>query len=136
MNSTETLRNYKHDIAGKFKDISMAISELDESSFSDPEAQEIFHAVHEVILKMVKTSKRTIANSLNQEITLVVTDVEPNLDLPKLQLEGIVVRYENKGSLLRYLYSKLENHGPVETHLEVLKTLLPFKSIILDGERE
>jgi len=133
MNSTEAIRNYKHDIAGKFKDISMAISTLNENSFNDPEAHEIFHAVHEVILKMVKTSRNTIANSLNQEITLIVTDAEPDLDLPKIQIEGIVVRYESNHSVMRYIYSKAENQGSIEAHLEVLKTVLPFKNVTLDG---
>lgn len=68
MNSTEAIRNYKHDISGKFKDISMAINSLDENSFNDPEAHEIFHAVHEVILKMVKTSEYTIQNHLKPKI--------------------------------------------------------------------
>ena len=134
MNSTDAIRNYKHDIAGKFKDISMAISTLDENSFNDPEAHEIFHAVHEVILKMVKTSRNTIANSLNQEITLIVTDAEPDLDLPKIQVDGVMVRYCGDNSSLRYVYSKVENKGSVEVHIEVLKALLPIKAIKLESQ--
>lgn len=133
MNSTEVIRNYKHDIAGKFKDISTSISSLNESSFNDSEAVEIFHAVHEVILKMVKTSINTIANSLNHEISLVATASEPNLVLPKLQIEGIVVRYETTGQNLKYIYSKVENQGSFEVHVEVLKTLLPFKGVNFEG---
>ncbi len=67
MNSTEAMRIYKHDIAGKFRDISTAIKALDENSFNDPEAREIFYAVHEVILKMVKTSEYTIKNFVDVE---------------------------------------------------------------------
>lgn len=134
MNSTEAIRNYKHDITGKFKDISMAINTLDENSFTDLQDHEIFHAVHEVILKMVKTSRNTIANLLNQEMTLVVTDIEPRLDLPKLQIEGIVVRYESNGPDLMYIYSKSENLGSVDAHIHVLKTLLPFKLVTLSGQ--
>lgn len=36
MNSTSTIRNYKHDIAGKFKYITMAISAMDDEAFNDP----------------------------------------------------------------------------------------------------
>jgi hypothetical protein len=60
MNSTETFRNYRHDITGKFKDITMAINSINESTINDPESLEIFEAIHEVLVKMVKTSGATI----------------------------------------------------------------------------
>ena len=133
MNSTEAIRNYKHDISGKFKDISTAINSLDENSFNDPEAFEIFHAVHEVILKMVKTSRNVILENLSQDLILVVSDNEPNLELPKLQIAGVVVRYDATGSDLKYFYSKSENQGSVEVHIEVLKTMLPIQEVKLEG---
>jgi hypothetical protein len=60
MNSIERFRHYKHDIVGKFRDISTAINSLDENTYSDPENLEIFEAVHEVLEKMVVTSRQTI----------------------------------------------------------------------------
>ena len=91
MNFTN-LCNYKHDIAGKFKDISTALASLDENSFDDPENNEIFHAVHGVFLKMVKTSRNTKIENLKQSMELVVSDNEPNLDLPKLQIKRDTTR--------------------------------------------
>jgi hypothetical protein len=60
MNSIEAFRHYKHDIVGKFRDISTAINSLDEKTYNDPENLEIFQAVHEVLVKMVNTSESTI----------------------------------------------------------------------------
>jgi hypothetical protein len=134
MNSTEAIRNYKHDISGKFKDISTAINSLDENSFNDPEAYEIFHAVHEVILKMVKTSRNTMASHLNQQVLLVVSDGAPDTTLPKLQVEGVTVRYGGDSSALRYVYSKMENQGSMDVHIGVLKTLLPINSVEYEGQ--
>lgn len=134
MNSIEAICNYKHDIAGKFKDISTAISALDEKSFDDAENNEIFHAIHEVILKMVKTSRNTIAQKLYQEILLVVTNDNPDMNLPKLQIEGITVRFTGDNSTIKYVYSKPENEESlVDVHSGNLKTLLPIKSLGYQG---
>ncbi len=134
MNSTEAMRIYKHDIAGKFKDISTAIKALDENSFNDPEAREIFYAVHEVILKMVKTSRETISHKLNQEILLFVTNAAPDINLPKLQIEGVNLRYIEDNSTIMYLYSKTENEGSLDVHIGVLKILLPIKFVEYEEE--
>lgn len=136
MNSNNTIRNYKHDISGKFKDISTALSSMNENSFDDPANNEIFHAVHEVLLKMVKTSRNTMAENMKQEIVLVVSDQAPDLTLPKLQIEGVTVRYELKDERMEYFYFKDENHGSVESHIEVLKALLPFTTLCFEGKQE
>ena len=133
MNSTEAIRNYKHDIAGKFKDISSALSALDEHSFENPESHEIFHAVHEVILKMVKTSRNTILNHLSQDNLLIVTDAAPDLSLPKLQIEGVVVRYSGQDGTVTYFYSRQENENNEEVKLQAIKSLLPINQIIFEA---
>lgn len=133
MNSTEAIRNYKHDIAGKFKDISSALSALDEHSFENPETHEIFHAVHEVILKMVKTSRNTILNHLSQDNLLIVTDAAPDLSLPKLQIEGVVVRYSGQDGTVTYFYSRQENENNEEVKLQAIKSLLPINQIIFEA---
>jgi hypothetical protein len=66
MNSTEALMHYRHDITGKFKDITMAINSINQDTIYDPESFEIFEAVHEVLLKMVKTSEKTIKEIKNK----------------------------------------------------------------------
>ena len=102
MNSNNAIRNYKHDISGKLKDISTAVATMDESAFNDPENNEIFHAVHEIILKMVKTSRNMMLENLKQDILLVVSDKEPDLEMPKLQIEGVTVRYELNSAEVKY----------------------------------
>ena len=127
MNSSNTIRNYKHDISGKFKDISSAISSMDESAFNDPENNEIFHAVHEVLLKMVKTSRNTMLENLKQEIVLVVSDKEPELSLPKLQIEGVTVRYEMKNEKMEYYVFLTENSGNPVFLLGKIHSVLPIQ---------
>lgn len=133
MNSNNVIRNYKHDISGKFKDIGTAIATMDESAFNDVDNNEIFHAVHEVLLKMVKTSRNTMIENLNQEIVLVVSDKEPDLSLSKLQIEGVVVRYEMKNEKADYYYSLKENEQDVAFSLGRIFATLPVKNIILDS---
>jgi hypothetical protein len=60
MNSTEKMLKYKHDTIGQFRDLKTAIDSLDASDFEGSDKLEVFHAVHEVLLKMVKTSEATI----------------------------------------------------------------------------
>jgi hypothetical protein len=129
MSSTNIIRNYKHDIAGKFKDISTALNAMDESAFSDPSNNEIFHAVHEVILKMVKTSRNTMIENLKQEMVLVVSDGEPDLNMPKLQIEGVVVRYEVKEGEMQYKIFLSENLGNPVFLFGKISASLPVKRI-------
>ena len=129
-NSNNPIRNYKHDISGKFKDITSAIASMDESAFNDSSNNEIFHAVHEVLLKMVKTSRNTMIENLNQEITLVVSDKEADLNLSKLQIEGLTVRYEMKDEKMKYFYFQVENKGEVKEHVATILSLLPVRSVL------
>jgi hypothetical protein len=130
MNSNNPIRNYKHDISGKFKDITSAIASMDESAFNDSSNNEIFHAVHEVLLKMVKTSRNTMIENLNQEITLVVSDKEADLNLSKLQIESLTVRYEMKDEKMKYFYFQVENKGEVKEHVATILSLLPVRSVL------
>lgn len=129
MNSSKTIRNYKHDISGKFKDITTAINTLDEKSFEDDDNNEIFHAVHEVLLKMVKTSRNTILENLKQEIILVVSDNEPNVSLSKLQIEGVTIRYELMTKSTVYFLFLNENKGNPAFLLGNVFAVLPIKKI-------
>ncbi len=132
MSSNSTMRNYKHDITGKFKDITTALNAMGDDAFEDPENNEIFHAIHEVLLKMVKTSRNTLLENLKQEIVLVVSDQEPDTSLPKLQIEGVVVRYEMKDGDMRYLYSSKENSDDLKQNLAKISCLMPVENIIRD----
>lgn len=129
MNSSNPIRNYKHDIFGKFKDIGTAIADMDEEVFNDAGNNEIFHAVHEVLLKMVKTSRNTMLENLKQEIVLVVSDKEPDLSLSKLQIEGVLVRYLTTNEKMTYYYFTEENKGDAKENVAKIVCLLPVQSI-------
>lgn len=129
MNSTNTIRNYKHDISGKFKDITMAINSFDEKSFENVDNNEIFHAVHEVLLRMVKTSRNTILENLKQEIILVVSDQTPDMGLAKLQIEGVTIRYEVNNENITYSLFLNENKGNPAFLLGKVFAVLPVKEV-------
>lgn len=130
MNSTEDFRNYKHDIVGKFKDISTAINSLDDCAFDDSENNEIFHAIHEVILKMVKTSRNTILENVKQELVLIITDQIPDVSFSKLQIEGAVIRYEMKKDVMNYYLFLKENNAEIPQVVAKVMALLPIKNIV------
>jgi len=129
VNSNEAFRNYRHDITGKFKDISMAINSLTEESLKDPLAFETFHAIHEVILKMLNTSQGLITKSLSQNIELIVTDCKPDPSLPNIQIEGLNIRYLSSQNKFSYIYSTHENEKISEEKIIFLKLLIPFKEL-------
>lgn len=129
MSSIDFMRNYKHDISGKFKDIVTALSPMNNEAFDDPEKYEIFHAIHEVLLKMVKTSRNTIQKKLKQEIVLLISDQLPDVTLDKLQIEGVVVRYVIQNSLVTYHLSLAENAGDPVFLLGKIHSVLPVTKI-------
>jgi hypothetical protein len=134
MNSNNTLRNYKHDISGKFKDISTALASMDDHALNYPDNNEIFHAIHEVLLKMVKTSRNTIAQNLQQEIVLIVSNQRPNMELSKLQIEGVTVRYEVQAESMKYYFYTSENQGDPNINIGKLSAFLPFRGIVNEIE--
>lgn len=62
MNSTELMVKYKHDTIGQFRDLKFAIESLNEEDFKNSQKIEIFEAIHEVIERMMNTSKVTLEN--------------------------------------------------------------------------
>lgn len=129
MSSIEVWRNYQHDIVGKFRDIDAAVKALEASSFEDQTNNEIFHAIHEVLLKMLWTSRETMLANLKQQITLQVSEQKADSKLPKLLIEGLTVRYKLSPQEMTYYYFTEENPGPVEVGLSKLSMLLPFREI-------
>ncbi|HXH31903.1 MAG TPA: hypothetical protein VNJ01_13925 [Bacteriovoracaceae bacterium] len=129
MSFSSVIKNYKHDIAGKFLNISSAINPMTDDVFKNPENNELFHAVHEVLLKMVRASRNTILQNLNQNMTLVVSDKDPDPTLLKLQIEGLLLRHSlTKESVTYYLFTA-ENPGNLAFHLGKVHAVLPVKEI-------
>ena len=79
---------------------------------------------------MLKTSRNTMVENLNQEITLVVSDKEADLNLSKLQIEGVTVRYEMKNENMKYYYFQVENKGEAKEHIATILCLLPVRSVL------
>jgi hypothetical protein len=126
MNSSEVLRNYRHDTVGKFKDISTAIEGFDENSFQDPEMTEVFHAIHEVLVKMVLSSKNTMKSKLSDRFQLEISHDNPNPNLPLLKLGEVAVRSQIDVKGIKYIYFVAENKGDLNSDLIVMKAMLPI----------
>lgn len=129
MNSISQLQNYKHDITGKFAGISSLVQKMDSSVFVDPGNCEIFHAIHEVLIKMVQTSRETILEELNQSMVLCISSNEVKIDLPQIQIKDLKLRWESAPEETTYYYFNRENSGPIGPNIDMIKTWLPIKTI-------
>jgi hypothetical protein len=62
-------------------------------------------------------------------MVLVVSDGEPDLNMPKLQIEGVVVRYEVKEGEMQYKIFLSENLGNPVFLFGKISASLPVKRI-------
>jgi hypothetical protein len=129
MNSSDILRDYRHDISGKFNDISMAIKSISEDEINESASFEIFHAVHEVILKMLFTSNAMMKFHLSRDIELLLSDYGFDQNFPKIIFASITVRYDLDDVHLKYYLSPRENREDLEKIIEILDFILPIKTI-------
>jgi hypothetical protein len=137
MNFTSGLQRYKHDVTGKFRDISAAVSMLDASSLQGPGAQEILFAVHEVIARMAGTSRQMIRESSGcGGAELVVSAGTWAQDLPKLHLADAVLRVERTPESTTYILLLSENLGEPLFILGKICALLPIGKIRSELESE
>ncbi len=130
MNSNNiNIVKYKHDTIGKFNTITSMIAPLDEKSFDDSQSSELFHAVHEVICKMVRTSRQTIFSKFKNEILLIIQDECNDVDLPKILIADISVRYLSSEKSITYFLSLAENTENICFLLGKLFSILPIKKV-------
>lgn len=127
MSYSNSLRNYKHDITGKFRDISTVISGLDESSFEDPSQHELFHAVHEVLIKMVRTSRQVIAKNVSQAIVLKISDQKWEKD-QNISMGSFSVGIEEQDSAVHLFLNVSPDPMAASFQLGQVLTLLPVKA--------
>lgn len=125
------IAQYKHDTVGKFKDINAVVSRLNESAFSNPENLELFHMVHEAIMKMVKTSKEVIRQSYERPMILKVVDAELGDSLKKIQIDGLNLRLDFNENSVIYYYSVNENKEDLRIACGKLLALLPLKEVMV-----
>ena len=77
MKSNRILVQYKHDVIGKFKEITSVITPLDDFKECPAEYFELFSMIHGLLIKMIFTSSVTISELFSQETRLEVVDVPP-----------------------------------------------------------
>jgi hypothetical protein len=120
--------HYKHDIVGKFKTIEGLVATMDQHSFDRPEDCEIFYAVHEVLIKMVDSSRSILKSQIKAKKNLQITkDFQETL--PQLKIAGLLIRYKiNPTGGILYIYSTAENTLPPEKALVILECLLPMSA--------
>ncbi len=129
MNSNKTYLNYKHDILGKFKDIQMAATNLNEDSFFDPSKIEILLAIHHVLIKMVLTSKASL-NLHDQCAKLIISDSHPDQDAEMLKINHLILRQKSSENICIYTFYTRENEVEADLALNTLLNLLPIKETI------
>lgn len=88
MKSNRSLVRYKHDVVGKFKEITSVIAPLDDCSECPPRYFELFAIVHGLLMKMIPTSRETISELFSQESKLYVVDQLPEKVISKKILIG------------------------------------------------
>lgn len=129
MNSSDVMREYRHDIKGKFRNVSLAIDTLADDAFIDSSNNELFHAVHEVLVKMVRTSRKTIRSHLSMELVLYVTSEKVSENLPVLLLDNLSLRYELLPESITY-FLQYDEKKDFSFTLGKILALLPVKKIV------
>ena len=126
-------QKYKHDTVGKFSFIQQFINPMSDDSLKDIENTEVLHAIHQSFVNMVRTSRISLIQNLNQNLILVIENgTSKNLNLT--QFEGINLRSEsNEGSMI-YYYSLDENPINHLFNMGVILSTLPIKEINIDKD--
>lgn len=132
MTSNRHLVQYKHDVIGKFKEITSVISPLDDFKECPTEYFELFSIVHELLIKMIATSRMTISEVFSQKARLEVVDEVPK-KLKKVSVGDLDLFIDKSSSGLTYYY--LVNDGEYKNiifSLGKLVALLPTNKITVN----
>lgn len=124
------LEKYKHDTIGKFPMLRGLIETFEEHDYTQEDNAIIFQAIHEVLVKMVTTSKNLMEGPLKQGTTLTVLNDEVDPNLKKLELADVNVRYKLSNKKMDYYYFQSENSESLALNIEKLKLVLPITQII------
>ena len=125
------LQVYKHDVVGKLTNISKLVEPISENDFISKASDDVFICVHETILKMLRTSKKTMLIRNKEPIQLIVSDKVPKSDLEVIKIENILVRISN-GDSLSYYYFLVENSTDLLFALGKLDSFLPIAKFLSD----
>ena len=125
-----SLQNYKHDVVGKLSYIDRLVSPITEDDFHSKSKDEVFLAVHESILKILKTSKETILQRSNPQIKLTISGRAPDRALSILKLGKCIVRADASESIPAYFYFTQENAHGLAFAIGCIESLLPVNEIV------
>ena len=123
------LDKYKHDTIGKFPILKGFIEGFEEQDYAHEENAVIFQAVHEVLIKMVTTSKKMMEGPLKQGASLNISNGKVDLALKKLDLPEVSVRYKLSQGRMDYFYYQSENSGDHLLNIEKLRLVLPITQV-------
>jgi hypothetical protein len=126
MNYIDTCQQYEHDIIGSFKIVSSLFESVKKNGLQNEDSQEILHAIHDLLVNMVVTSRNTIIESSLEPVTISVDPlvIPPNSSLVKLN--SVVVRSIVSKGLASYYYQTKENSEETSFNLQLLKEFLPI----------
>ncbi|MGE3607941.1 MAG: hypothetical protein AB7I27_00035 [Bacteriovoracaceae bacterium] len=135
MSSNNHFRNYKHDIPGKFKDITLAVSSMSAEGFDNKEYDEVLMAIHEVLLKMLSTSQKTIKECTKAKVSLQLVSKLP-LSTTPIEVFGIKINYQNSNNEIIYFLEDSSEIEVLKSRISLLRAILPIQSIIDEKGRE
>jgi hypothetical protein len=124
-----SLQNYKHDVVGKLSFIQKIVSPISETDFYNRSKDEVFLAVHESILKILKTSKETIIQRNSPQIKLIISGGAPDPSLSVFKLGKCTVRADASGIISDYFYFTQENTLNLVFAVGRIESLLPITEI-------
>lgn len=135
MESISVMQMYRHDIVGKFKDISDITELIENNQLSDEDKMNALYAIHEVLLKMILTSQKAITNYAHSSPVLVIhQDIRPHL--LKLQVSGVVVRCDIVQGKMSYFYSIAENRDFLVFNIGKICAVLPIQDLLIFDDVE
>lgn len=130
MNSIDAFKHYKHDVSGKFTELAQVIESFDENAFGEKANYEMFHAIHEAVVKMMRSSKKFLQENLQQEMVLKVSKALPAGEHSKFTINGVTIRLEYSEKQMTYFLNPDESELKEEEAIAVIQTLFPMKSVV------
>lgn len=133
MKSNRSLVRYKHDVVGKFKEISSVITPLSDNEEVPSNYFELFGIVHGLLMKMITTSRESMAELFTQECKLfVVSELPHDLKLTKLLIDDCeVFQSPSPEGLIYYFPIQTIDTDRAIFNLGKVKSILPISEIVI-----
>lgn len=134
MKSNRSLIRYKHDVIGKFKEITSVISPLDDGTECPPKYFELFLIVHGLLMKMIPASRETISELFSEKSELHVVNQIPEKLVAKKILVGELEFYQVFSNERQDYYYVLDSSDQDRAIFMMGKalSLLPVKKTVIE----